>query len=132
MSYFPNDARQIIESLQPYNTPNGKSPENSGLWILHKLSNFDKHRVITMNAGLTTIEFKAGMREDWLNDETIQVTIPMVQKNLPPPPPEMKYYLLFGRDLIGSGTSGFTIEIIPKLHNLVANIVIPRFERFFP
>lgn len=125
----PDDARQAIESLQPYNTPNGIKPENHGLWILDQLSNFDKHRIITLGAAITEIEFKAGMRQDWLDDHTIEISIPVVDKNFPPPPPESAYYLVVGHDIVGSGMQ---LAAIPVLHKFVRDVVLPKFERFFP
>jgi hypothetical protein len=129
LTYIPDDARQIIENLQPYNTPNGSKPENHGLWILYSLSNCDKHRVITLNAGLTEFEMKTGMSQKWFDDTAVEITVPVVQNDLPPPPPNARFYLVLGRDIT---PPGFQITIIEGLHNLITKTIIPRFERFFP
>jgi hypothetical protein len=128
LTYIPDDARQVIEELQPYNAPDGKSSTN-GLWILYSFSNCDKHRIVTVNSGLVEFEMKAGMSQKWFDDTAVEITIPVVQKNLPPSPPNAKFYLALGRDII---PPGFQITIIEELHKFIANAVLPRFERFFP
>lgn len=44
------EAKAIIKSLQPYSTGEG---EDSPLWHLHELSNWDKHRTIYLTQALT-------------------------------------------------------------------------------
>jgi hypothetical protein len=123
-----DDARQVIESLQPYNTTYLRKPEHHGLWMLDQLSNFDKHRIITLNAGIAEIKFRAGMTQRWLNDYTIEITVPVVDKNLPPPPPKMSFYLVLGHDIIANG---LRLAAIPELHKLISGGILPQFDRFF-
>jgi len=125
----PNDARDIIESLQPYNTPQSFRPEVNGLWLLHQLSNADKHQVITIGAAMLEIAFRAGMSEDWSNEYTVEITVPVVDKNLPPSPPKVAYYLVLGRGIIGNGAR---VEALSAIEKYIREGVLPKFERFFP
>lgn len=46
------DAQALIESVQPYHTPNDTvAPQDSFLWLLNELSNEDKHHVVNVTAG---------------------------------------------------------------------------------
>lgn len=51
---MPPEAAKIIESLQPYNTPNPTDVKIHLLWRLNKLCNIDKHTRIPVH-GLTGI-----------------------------------------------------------------------------
>lgn len=125
----PKDARDVIELLQPYRTPQPFQSQINGLWILHELSNVDKHQMITIHTGMVEIAFETGMSEDWLDDHTIKITIPVLDQNLPPPPPKMAYYVAVGRGTIGNG---IRVEAFGVLEKYIREIVLPKFERFFP
>jgi hypothetical protein len=46
LSNVPSDAEATIEQLQPYNRPDGVDVTHHSLWIVQRLSNEDKHRVV--------------------------------------------------------------------------------------
>ena len=48
LKHVPNDAREIIKDLQPYNTRDELKPELHILWLLHRLSIIDKHQFVTV------------------------------------------------------------------------------------
>ena len=87
----PSKAIEVIKSLQPYKWP-GIKPENHGLWLLHQLSNADKHQIVTIGGAMLEIAYKAGVSEHWLNSYTVEITVPATEGNTPPPP-QIAYYL---------------------------------------
>jgi hypothetical protein len=57
----PDEARAIIEGLQPFNRP---QPERHPLWIIHELDRFDKHRALHVIFGWAYPElWKHGIRK---------------------------------------------------------------------
>lgn len=129
LQYIPRDAGEVIKSLQPYNAPDGIKPEFHALWLLNQLSNADKHRIVTIGGAALEIDISSVKSQDWLNEYTVEITVPVLEKNLPPLPPKMVYYLSLGHGIIGNG---IRIEALPVLHKDITEVVLPRFERFFP
>lgn len=128
LKHVPNDAREIIKDLQPYNTRDELKPELHILWLLHRLSIIDKHQFVTVAGAQWTIDCKKGMGYRWLNEATVEIAIPVVDENLPPAPPKVTYNLVLGHKLI----PGIRPDVLPRIHHDIKEIVLPRFESFFP
>jgi hypothetical protein len=122
----PDEARKIIKSFQPYHTGDDLEPQRHVLWLLHNLSIIDKHQFITV-WGEWHVALKDGMTQNWLNKNTIEITILVVDKNLPPPPPEVSYDLSFGQKLF---ILGIRADILSKIHDGIRDVVLPSFDRF--
>lgn len=123
----PIEAREVIESLQPYKWPNIIKPSSHGLWLLHQLSNADKHQIVTIRGAALEIDYKTGMSEHWLNTFTVEITVP-VARGVILPPPQMAYYLVLGRGIIGNGAH---VEALGAIEKLLRGGVLPKFESFF-
>jgi hypothetical protein len=133
----PPEAAKIIESLQPYNTPNPADVKNHLLWRLNKLCNVDKHIRIPVH-GVTGIvkwdtfiplplppEFPP---TQLFGDDHV-MTIPLASKSqmaLNPRIPEFR--VLFG-DLYWEIDCDFAG--IEAIYDFASCAVIPRFARFF-
>lgn len=123
----PDEARMVIESLQPYKWQGIIKPSAHGLWLLHQLSNADKHQIVTIGGAIMEIAFKTGMKEDWLNGYTVEITVP-VAGGVILPPPQIAYYLVLGRGIIGNGAR---VEALGVMEKLIRESVLPKFECFF-
>jgi hypothetical protein len=122
----PDDARKVIEALQPYATPN---PRTHPLWLLQELSNRDKHRLLTLTGAQWRFDMLAGMAWDWLNDYTVDITIPSLNEQFPPPIPEIHCDCLIITD---KEETHWRIDVLAAIHEFVRDNVIPRFVGFFP
>lgn len=47
---IPQDAKVVIEAMQPYNAPAGQKERSSPLWWIRELDNIDKHRAVIASA----------------------------------------------------------------------------------
>lgn len=52
ISGLTGECRTFIESTQPFNSD---EPEKTPLWILHELSNIDKHRTLSLLESMTSV-----------------------------------------------------------------------------
>jgi hypothetical protein len=68
-----------------------------------------------------------GTRDRWLNNYTVEITVPAIDGNIPPPP-RTAYYLVLGSRIIGNGAR---IEALGAMEKLIREGVLPKFERFF-
>lgn len=123
----PPEARAVIESLQPYSYSGKIKPDDHGLWLLHQLSNVDKHQIVTIGGAMLEIAYKAGMSEHWPNVYTVEITVPVADESIPPPP-KIAYYLVLGRGIIGNGAR---VEALGAMEKLIREGVLTKFERFF-
>jgi hypothetical protein len=122
----PNDAREVIEWLQPYVVP---KPTAHALWALHELSDCDKHRTLTLIGERLRYDMRAGMTLHRINYYTDEVTVPMLDKNLPPLPPKISCDCLVIAD---KGGVKWRIDVVEAIHKFIRNTVFPEFVRFFP
>lgn len=131
----PAKAREIIESLQPYNAPAPDGIREHLLWRLNKLCNIDKHTRIPVR-GVTGIirwqnffPFGSDIPPLAQFDNNLVMNIPLSLKDqmaLNPRLPEVK--VVFG-DLYWKIECDFAG--IEKIYEFVTNNVIPRFSGFF-
>lgn len=129
LQHVTDDARQVIDSLQPYHTGDVEEAKTHALWFIDQMSNFDKHRIITVSSGLTQVSLKGGVSEKWLNEGAVELVVHVTDKNLPPPIPNFRYGLLVGDKIVGNGIQLAAIRIF---HDYIRYDVFPLFERFFP
>ncbi|MGD0855414.1 MAG: hypothetical protein ABSA18_06375 [Dehalococcoidia bacterium] len=125
LQHVPNDARQVIESLQPYIAPN---PTFHPLWVLHELSDCDKHRIITLSGQCVGFDMRPDMIARDINDYTVEITVPMLNKDFPPSPPEIHYFPF----IVDKCGSKWRIEVIQGIYEFIRDNVFPRFKCFFP
>ena len=130
----PTKAAKIIESLQPYNTPNAHAIRSHLLWRLNKMCNIDKHMRIPVRGVTGTVKWNTfvpfGDNVTFTEfDNNLEMRIPLALKSqmaLNPRIPECR--VLFG-------DSYWKIECdfgnIEAIYEFVANSVLPRFVRFF-
>lgn len=130
LAYFPEDTREVIKGLQPFNATLPVRPEFHRLWILHQLSKLDSNRIVNVGVAIFNEPVLLGAKQNWLDDYIIEVSVPTVDNNLPAIPPKMDYYLTLGYRIIGK--NGIRIEALAGIHELISNVVLPRFARFFP
>ena len=123
----PTEARNVIEALQPFSYADKIKPDSHGLWLLHQLSNADKHQIVTIGGAALEIAYKAGMSEHWLNGYMVEITVPLTDGSIPPPP-QIAYYLVLGRGVIGNGAR---VEALGAMEKLLREGVLPKFEHFF-
>jgi len=123
-----DDARKVIYSLQPYNAGNETEARSDPLWFIDKVSNFDKHRIITANSILTDVTLAPGVSKQWLNDGAVKVFVHVHDKNFPPAPLNIKPRLLVGSNIVGNGIPLSGIRI---LNDYLRFDVLPLFESFF-
>ncbi len=123
---IPANARLVIESLQPYKATN---PQSHPLYLLQELSNCDKHRKLTITGQRLRFEMRRGMITHDLNDYTVEIIVPMVYKNSPPPPPEIFCDCLVIND---KNRIQMRIDVVEAIYKFVNNKVYPRFLEFFP
>jgi hypothetical protein len=72
---------------------------------------------------------RAGMTLHRINYYTDEVTVPMLDKNLPPLPPKISCDCLVIAD---KGGVKWRIDVVEAIHKFIRNTVFPEFVRFFP
>jgi hypothetical protein len=131
----PTEAAKIIESLQPYNSPNATAAHEHILWRLNKLCIIDKHMRIPVLGVTGTVTWDTfvpfGTRDFKVIefDDHSEMRIPLSRKGevgLNPRILECK--VLFG-DLYWKIQCDFAE--VEAIYEFDANSVIPRFTRFF-
>lgn len=125
---IPKDARSIIESLQPYIA--GQTDESRRahpLYCLDALFNIAKHRVIPIQGMMGEMDVLAvtGTTYTFLNNATIEVSIPTPHPEFPPPRAGITF---------GSAEEGMNIDasIVGKIYDFIRVDTLPKFARFFP
>jgi hypothetical protein len=123
-------ALAIIETLQPYNTPNSADIPNHLLWRLNKLCNIDKHMRIPLHGatGVITRPMPIAQAGFFFGDNLV-MKIPLSMKSEMALDPKVTFHVKFG-DFFWKVESDFAG--IEAIYEFVANNVIPRFTRFFP
>ena len=127
----PADARQIIESLQPYHGPNTAAVKSRLLWRLNAICNIDKHRRIPASGIAMDFNFPnapASLRGLVEFEQDNAVSVPLRFKSQMAFDPEVVFQVLFGD--MNAGVE-ITFEGIERIYNFVANRVIPKFTGFF-
>jgi hypothetical protein len=125
---IPIDAITEIVSLQPYTR--GSNYKTDPLWMLDKLCNIDKHRVIPAQG--TAIDFKIPKGVEvhfgtFNNKQAVFMPIKVKARMKFAPPPTADI-------VIGSQVDGLSISVkeLSKIYEYVRDTVLTRFSRFFP
>lgn len=124
----PPKAREIIEEMQPYHR--GDTAEIDPLWILDKLWNIDKHRVILplpFRMTLPPVEGSGYVHQDVKDDGTILVGIPKSfepEKNFEP---QISFDVAFQ---MGGPAGGASVENLVHIHDTIRDEIFPRFDEF--
>jgi hypothetical protein len=127
----PPDAIKVIEGLQPYHGPNPAAVRSRLLWRLNILCNIDKHRRISVHSIMAAFKFPdmpksaVGLITFEQNDA---VCVPLGFKSQMRLDPNIPTEVIFGDKAEGVQCN---IDGIERIHDFVANNVIPRFARFF-
>jgi hypothetical protein len=148
---LPQDAQTIIERLQPgFGWDKGIArgrprPIHHPLWVLHELSNIDKHRTIhPVAASGRLVYYRGGGVPDWGSftarsgplkpgAELVRVRYgsPEMARDV-----KVDYQLAFGVALEEMIAKGGAMDFLPKpLHRIVSFIeaeVLPPLQRFLP
>ena len=122
----PAAAVTVIEGLQPYNAPD---PKFTLLGHLNALCNIDKHRRLPVLGSVTDFPLsKLAASVIWKDEKTGKLFIPIQSKGFLDFEAQPKIELTFGdyAENLGVQFSGFE-----RMFDLVANSIIPRFQRFF-
>jgi len=126
----PADAVTIIESLQPYRGTNTDLRSHL-LWRLNILCNIDKHRRIPVHSVMAEFGFP-DMPKSAANlitfEESDVVCVPLRFKAQMRLDPSIPTKVVFGDMEEGVECD---LEGIRRIHDFVADSVIPRFARFF-
>jgi hypothetical protein len=132
---MPTEARAIIEQLQPYS--GGKANDMAAirahlLWRLDRLHTIDKHHRIAVVGSATDFKFpylpRGAMSRIRFDNENGVIIAPIDLKSQMTLDPNVTFSVLFGDHAEGLECDFATIE---RIHDLVANCVIPRFARSF-
>ncbi|HEV2298221.1 MAG TPA: hypothetical protein VGR72_06865 [Candidatus Acidoferrales bacterium] len=130
----PADALRIIESLQPYNTPDAGAIQSHLLWRLNKLCNIDKHIRIPVHGVTGTLTWDTFI--PWGKEvrptefgESGVMTLPLLQKGHVALNPRVRESRIVFGDLYWKIECDFAG--IEAIYEFVANSVLPRFARFF-
>jgi hypothetical protein len=125
------EAVAIIESLQPYNTPNPPGAKDHLLWKLNKMCNIDKHSRIPIHGHSGQVMrpesiAALGYRFEAVG-ECFEMRIPLDLKHemIDDPPITMK--VVFGDAYWGVSCDFYDIE---AMYEFVTNSVLPRFSQF--
>lgn len=121
----------IIESLQPYNTPDPPGFKGHLLWRLNKLCNIDKHMRIPVfgHSGKWMLPANVatqGYRFESL-DDYFEMRIPLGMKDQMTLDPPVSMKVVFGDSFWGVSCDFAEIE---SMYEFVTNTVIPRFSGF--
>lgn len=129
---MPNDARRIIEKLQPYHARNAY--RNSPLWRLNKLAIIDKHHRVPL-AGIT---YDVGffkptkvIRTGSFNDRhEMVIVLPLIEKSDFRLDPRLRVNPILR---FGGKSDGVDVNMqgLLNIYNFVSKIVIPRLASFF-
>lgn len=128
--WFPSEARDIAESMQPYHR--GNAAPDSALGMLHLLSIEDKHRLVVRVVDSAYIPVFRGpggfIRE--LDDATVVVGIPCDAQ------PDVYFKPKFVPDIAfdpeGPGRGRIVLPSLRDIHRLAREDWLPKFAGFFP
>ena len=140
---IPDAVAALIETLQPYHTrEKGRDYTRHPLWVLNKLDNIDKHRRLTLAAGVArhahvSIRYRDGgesdvmLLQDMIYDRAILWSYPPasdgseVQMN----GGLMIYVALKEADELRSLLNEDIAVVLTQIIDYVGNILLPRFRR---
>ena len=147
MRALPEEARTIIEGLQPYY---GDDPIMHPLWVLNEYSRIDRHRTLSVMYSLSDYsDFEIGRIDDagsyveitndeiehlgsasgafYEDTELLWFTLKRPQKNV-----RVKYhspqYIAFGQRYISVGDP---LKRLSEIHEHIQHEILPKFEKFF-
>ncbi len=129
----PEQARSIIQSLQPYNAPDRTAIRLHMLWILEKLCVIDKHRRIPTRTvdvtfeNLLPVASRDSVTIERLDNPTV-LSLPIQFKSQIKLNPSLSLKVVFG-DSVEGVACGF--EVVEHVYHFVTDRVIPRFAGFF-
>jgi hypothetical protein len=138
-----NGARDIIKGLQPYHRRGGARRDD--LWILHRLANTDKHRVLAVVRHAAILR---GLLKGTSEGLEKMFTGPIEDGDVVPvtfdAPPfselmefqvelqiEPAFIVSFEEQQVGQ-TGMVQVAHLPRIYETVRNDVLPRFTGFFP
>lgn len=126
---LPTQAAAIIESLQPYNTPNPADIQNHQLWRLNKMCNIDKHMRIPVHGstGVVTLPIPVVASGHRFDDDLI-LNLPVGLKSEMAVDPQVTFKVVFG-DFYWKISCD--LDDLQAMYEFIANNVIPKFSRFF-
>jgi hypothetical protein len=139
---WPEGARKVAEELQPYRHEN---PDAHGLWLLHELSNWDKHRTLHLmavamlarHAEVTPTDMVVSgvdfADEGFFEDNAVVARVRVAQSG-----PNAKVDVMLRAEVLirlaydGPAAGQFPHALLCRMWGYIATEVFPRFEPFFP
>jgi hypothetical protein len=130
-SGVPPKAVEFIETLQPYNRPEGAPITSSPLWLLHEMNRIDKHCSLSVRRMGTLIhshnfaphpDFARTTVEE--TDYGCDVLRFGIEKGIQP---EFSPMIVFGEEKSGVNIS---VNEIERIYEFVADHVLPRLAGF--
>ncbi len=138
---LPQHAQKLIEAIQPYKARN---PKDSPLWLLQKISNIDKHRlvvsfvaarsniIIPFNPSGRGVDMRGLVRVGRMvchdGDELLRISGEGVRYLDEKDDPEISVHVAID---VPELRSWFLIDMLQRVYYAVAYFVFPKFESFF-
>jgi hypothetical protein len=131
MEHLDQPVMDCLERFQPYNRVNW--PEVELLWILHNLTNSDKHQVLTQTFGQGRIELEGSLLPHPIRLQ--QGNTYMFTQFKKEGKFERELQPRFVAEIIFDSSNpvfdGKEVKVLDDIYQFISNEVVPRFKGFF-